>query len=118
MVSGLVWFLMYSKIGMLNRMMIGLIGTNVLTFVSKGYFYSQVIEQAGDELSLVGQEARIQLRYYFPEHPKYEIFQSLQQQYLELSEKHRDTIEDYRKSMLKEANKDEDFYKELKKNEK
>ena len=62
MVSGLVFFLMYSKIGILNRMMIGLIATNMMTFVAKGYFYSKVVEDAAEELSLVGQETRIQLR--------------------------------------------------------
>ena len=54
---------MYSKVGVLNRMMIALIATNVLTFVARGYFYSKVIENAAEELSLIGQETRIQLRY-------------------------------------------------------
>ena len=62
MISGLVFFLMYSRVGILNRMMIALIATNLMTFATKGYFYSKVIEGASEELSLVGQETRIQIR--------------------------------------------------------
>lgn len=62
MVSGVVFFLMYSRVGMLNRLLIALISTNLMIFVTKGYFYSKIVEDSAEELSLTGQETRIQLR--------------------------------------------------------
>ncbi|CAI2381419.1 unnamed protein product [Moneuplotes crassus] len=117
MISGVCFFLMYTKIGILNRMLIGLIATNICTFATKGYFYSRVIEDASQELSLVGQETRIQLRYHFTDHPNDSIFGDLNKEYLKLSEKHSNKIEQYRSKIMKEKMKDEDFIEKLKKSQ-
>ena len=61
MVSGFVFFLFYSRIGLLNRLTLALVATNVSLFLCKGYSFSRVVEDSSDEMSIVGQEARIQL---------------------------------------------------------
>ena len=65
MMFGVVFFFAYSRIGILNRLILSLVATNLTIFVTKGYYYSKVIEDSADELSLIGQEWRIQLRYIF-----------------------------------------------------
>ena len=56
MMFGVVFFFAYSRIGILNRLILSLVATNLTIFVTKGYYYSKVIEDSADELSLIGQE--------------------------------------------------------------
>uniref|UniRef100_A0A7S3N8U3 Uncharacterized protein n=1 Tax=Euplotes harpa TaxID=151035 RepID=A0A7S3N8U3_9SPIT len=121
MVSGIMFMIMYSRIGLLNRLLISLVVTNLLNFATKGYFYSEIIEECADEMSLVGQEARIQLRYHFPEHPNYELYGKTIQLYFQLSEEHKEEIEAYKQAIRErlKAEQDEDakFEQKLKKSQ-
>ena len=76
LVAGFGFFIMYNRMGIINRLLLALVSCNVAVFVSKGMFYSSVVENAAAEMSITGQETRIQLRYRFPEHKDFEKFVS------------------------------------------
>ncbi len=59
MLSGVVFFLFYTRMGIFNRMLFGLVVCNSLIFFNKTIFYQKVIEEVAHEMTLTGQEARI-----------------------------------------------------------
>ena len=84
--TGLIFFFFVSKIGVLNRLMLTLVGCQGMVFLVKGRFYSQVINDALPKMSLAGQEAWIQMRYNFPEHPDKEQMEANCVEYKKKSE--------------------------------
>ena len=68
-VGGMVFFFMYNRIGLINRLMFCLVTTQGLIFMTKSNFYRQCIDEVNYEMTLTGQESRILTQYYFPEHP-------------------------------------------------
>ena len=64
--SGFIFFCYASRMGMINRLLVCLITSFTLIWVSKCYYYRRVVEDLGMDMTLAGQEARILLRYYFP----------------------------------------------------
>jgi hypothetical protein len=59
MMSGVMFFFFYTRMGMLNRILVALVGSNSLIFFNKSVFYQQVVEDVSQEMTLSGQEARI-----------------------------------------------------------
>ena len=69
LMSFLIFFLMYNRIGLVNRLMFCLVSTQGLIFMTKSNFYRQCVEELNYEMTLTGQETRILSQYYFPSHP-------------------------------------------------
>ena len=59
MVSGIGFFAFYNRMGIINRLLLALVSCNLIIFVTKGRYYSRLIEDAATEMSLIGQETRI-----------------------------------------------------------
>ena len=54
MLSGVVFFLFYTRMGIFNRMLFGLVVCNSLIFFNKTIFYQRVIEEVANEMTLTG----------------------------------------------------------------
>ncbi len=67
MMTCILFMLMYKRIGIINRVMLGLITCECIIFLNKTHFYKMIVEDVAQDMTLAGQEARIQLRYHFPE---------------------------------------------------
>lgn len=89
MMSGMLFFLFYSRMGMFNRLLVALIGSNSVIFFNKTIFYMQCVEEAAQEMTLTGQEARILIRYYFPDYPTAPLLKQKCEQYKKLSEEQK-----------------------------
>ena len=118
MLSGVLFFLFYTRMGIFNRMLFGLVVCNSLIFFNKTIFYQRVIEEVAHEMTLTGQEARILVRYYFPDHPQKPLLEDLCKQYKELSEKQLEEQEEREHRQMEkqfiERSKDAEFERRLK----
>ena len=80
-------------------------------------FYQGIIDDVAGSMTLTGQEARIQVRYYLPDHPQVELYEQLCHEYKNLSEKqlkkHRDQVSVVAKAKEREKKLDSDFAQRL-----
>ena len=83
--GGLVFFMMYNRIGFANRLMFCLVTTQSMTYMTKANFYRSCVEELNTEMTLVGQEARILTTFYFPQHPQAEMLKEICGKYKEYS---------------------------------
>ena len=108
---------MYSRAGLINRLLIALILSNGLLFLNKSLFYEKTINELADEMTLTGQEARIQLRYHFPDHPLLGKLVRDCARYKELSEQKSEAfnekVETMRLLRERERKKDAEFEERL-----
>jgi len=48
---------------------LSIVTSQVLVFIHKCNFYQSIVDDIATSMTLTGQEARIQVRYYLPDHP-------------------------------------------------
>ena len=114
----MAFFLMYNRMGLVNRVMFAIVSTQSLIFFTKCYFYKSVVDELNVEMTLTGQESRIMTRYYFPEHASIDLYIQLCNKYLKHSENVKKQ-EDARMAILSETMQkqkklDEEFLEKLK----
>ena len=56
----------------------------------RGNFYRKMVDELSVQMTLPGQEARIQLRYYLPDHFQNDLYTKLCQDYKNLSQEQLD----------------------------
>ena len=61
----MAFFVMYNKIGVINRALFCMFSTQALVFFMKCKFYKGCVEELNYEMTLTGQESRILTNYYF-----------------------------------------------------
>ena len=61
MLSGMLFFFFYTRLGIFNRILVALVACNSLIFFNKCVFYQKIVEEVAQEMTLTGQEARIWL---------------------------------------------------------
>ncbi len=54
MLSGVLFFLFYTRMGIFNRMFFGLVVCNSLIFLNKTVFYQRIVEEVAHEMTLTG----------------------------------------------------------------
>ena len=117
MLSSAVFFFAFTRLGLFTKIFFCLITSQALTFVHKCNFYQGVIEDLADSMTLTGQEARIQVRFWMPDHPKVELYEQLCSEYLNLSkkqlDKHREQVDFVKKAKLREEKLDKAFTQRL-----
>jgi hypothetical protein len=59
MLSGMLFFFFYTRMGVFNRILVALVACNSLIFFNKCIFYQKIVEEVAHEMTLTGQEARI-----------------------------------------------------------
>jgi hypothetical protein len=59
MLSGILFFFLYTRMGIFNRILVSLVACNSLIFFNKCVFYQKIVEEVAREMTLTGQEARI-----------------------------------------------------------
>ncbi len=94
--------------GIINRLLTGLskpldnpanilpsaVFSSSLTFLNNSNFYKHVITDVAKDMTLTGQEARIQLRYRIPDHPKTKDYEELCVEYKEKSAENLKKLEE------------------------
>ena len=97
MLTTCVFFFAFTKFGLFNKIFFCLITSQGLVFVHKCNFYQGVIEDLASSLTLTGQEARLQVRYFMPDHPQVDLYEHLCGEYKSLSvkllEKHKEQVD-------------------------
>ena len=67
--------------------LLSLVTSQTFVFIHKCNFYQGIIDDLATSLTLTGQEARLQVRFYLPEHPQIELYEQLCNEYKNLGEK-------------------------------
>ena len=79
--------------------------------------YENLINDAAEQMTLTGQEARIQIRYYLPDHPMTEVYTELCRKYKDYSaqqmKEHRRQATDLRIAKAKQNQLDQEFASRL-----
>mmetsp|Transcript_16543 Transcript_16543/g.28124 ORF Transcript_16543/g.28124 Transcript_16543/m.28124 type:complete len:100 (+) Transcript_16543:291-590(+) len=83
--SFVAFFLMYNRLGFINRLLFCTIASQGLIFFTKCNYYKKCIDELNYEMTLAGQESRILTMYYFSDHPELNSFKILCEKYKEHS---------------------------------
>jgi len=110
-------FFFNTRMGLINRILISLIMGNSMLYLNKCLFYEKIVNEAKEEMTLTGQEARILVKYHFPDHPQIKKIQKNLDKYRVFSAEKRAEQEEFekieRKKVVKEKKLDEEFEDKL-----
>jgi hypothetical protein len=81
----IVFIMHFTKLGIINRIFVTGCCVSATYMWKKHTAYMHIVEDQATQLTLSGQEARIQLRLFFPEHPQLDNFVELCDRYRKLS---------------------------------
>ena len=112
------FYFKFTSLGMLNKIWLFAVTSQILVFAHKCRFYKGIVEDQSTQMTLTGQEARIQIRYWIPDHPQVDLFKQMCEQYKNLSEeqllKNRRQADMALKRKMMEQKLDDDFTRRLK----